>query len=214
MAIKYLSTAILASSLVTLSAMASCPTGTDEIGTKGARSVCKLYGIYTNDIILTASNDWVLSGGVFIGQDLGSDPKNLSNGASSGIAIGSGVHLRRGTGITLHDTYVTRFNNSCLDIDDDSTINNNQTLIETTYLNCNIELTLDDDNLPVDTLFFSDSTNKAGNDGKLVGFKPMSGSPLLGAGLTPFDLWFDEADFIGAFGSMDWTASWTTSARN
>ncbi len=49
----------------------------------------------------------------------------------------------------------------------------------------------------------------------LSGFQPAAGSPLLGAGATPPDAFFDDVDYIGAFdGTNDWTAGWTDTADN
>jgi hypothetical protein len=43
-----------------------CPEGTTEI----MEDVCQLQGEYTADLTLTANKRWVLSGGVFIGNDV------------------------------------------------------------------------------------------------------------------------------------------------
>ena len=53
-------------------------------------------------------------------------------------------------------------------------------------------------------------------DPALNGWVPAAGSPLLDGGVTPFDLFFDEVDFIGAVrdAQSDWTVGWTTDARS
>jgi hypothetical protein len=50
----------------------------------------------------------------------------------------------------------------------------------------------------------------------LSGFFPNIGSPALGMGVTPDDLYFDPVDYIGAFASAqdDWTAGWSTKVEN
>jgi hypothetical protein len=48
-------------------AFADCPAGTTEV----TAGVCKLQGTYTSDLTLSNRNQYLLSGGVFIGQDGG-----------------------------------------------------------------------------------------------------------------------------------------------
>ena len=48
----------------------------------------------------------------------------------------------------------------------------------------------------------------------LDGWVPAAGSPLLGAGDTPSDPWFEATDFVGGVGADDWTAGWTVSAAD
>jgi hypothetical protein len=46
-------------------------------------------------------------------------------------------------------------------------------------------------------------------------YQPSAGSPLLGAGATPADSFFDAVDYIGAFdGTNDWTAGWIDTSDN
>lgn len=45
-------------------------------------------------------------------------------------------------------------------------------------------------------------------------FVPAAGSPLLDAGQSPSDAWFDATTYVGAIGTDDWTAGWTTFAAN
>ena len=53
------------------SAYAACPTGTSEIGELNGKNLCKLSGTYTDALVLTNDNSYVLSGGVFVGDGKG-----------------------------------------------------------------------------------------------------------------------------------------------
>ena len=46
----------------------TCPNGTTKID-NNSRLICSLQGTYTNDLTLTQDTVWVLSGGVFVGED-------------------------------------------------------------------------------------------------------------------------------------------------
>lgn len=60
--------ALLAASAISATAsMASCPTGTIEVSEKK----CKVSGTYLTELLLTNDNTYLLSGGVFIGNDAG-----------------------------------------------------------------------------------------------------------------------------------------------
>lgn len=48
---------------------ANCPAGTTELSPVGGKTTCQLQGTYTSNLTLTADKNWVLSGGVFIGED-------------------------------------------------------------------------------------------------------------------------------------------------
>lgn len=129
---------------------------------------------------------------------------------------GSGMLLRRGTGLNLTNSVFTGFKTSCIDIDDAETFNAGEIFITNTFVDCASNFTIEDgDGFNISTWFSSESTNKV-VDPLLNGYVPAAGSPLLGAGETPFDLFFDEVTYIGAIenASNDWTLGWTTSARN
>lgn len=55
--------------LASVNAFAACPAGTLDLGA----NKCKLQGTYTSDLLLTSQNTYVLSGGVFIGNDAASN---------------------------------------------------------------------------------------------------------------------------------------------
>ncbi len=61
-------------------------------------------------------------------------------------------------------------------------------------------------------VFAEGAGNSTVSDLGLDGWVPTSGSPLLGAGSTPSDGWFDAVDFVGGVGQDDWTAGWTVSS--
>ncbi|SMF54616.1 hypothetical protein [Pseudobacteriovorax antillogorgiicola] len=127
---------------------------------------------------------------------------------------GAGMLLRRGTGADIMNTVVTGFKDSCIDIDDTETFG--QVKISSTVVSCakNFELEAGDV-FNIQDWFLGNATNKVANP-QLNGYVPAAGSPLLGAGVTPFDFYFDEVDYIGAIkdAASDWTVGWTTSARN
>ena len=60
---------VTASILSSATAMAACPSGTKEV----AANECKLQGVLTSDVLLTNDNTYLLSGGVFVGNDAGSN---------------------------------------------------------------------------------------------------------------------------------------------
>ncbi len=64
------------------------------------------------------------------------------------------------------------------------------------------------------SIFAAGNGNDTVADLQLDGWVPSAGSPLLGAGQAPSDSFFDSADFIGAIGTDDWTAGWTTDATD
>ena len=59
---------------------------------------------------------------------------------------------------------------------------------------------LNPNNLTADPML----TDPAGRD-----LRPVDTSLALGAGDTPDDSFFEQTDYIGAFGDTDWTAGWT-----
>lgn len=66
-------------------AMAACPTGTTEV----SANVCKVQGVYQTDLLLTNENTYLLSGGVFIGNDAG---------AQASLTIEAGTTLKGESG--------------------------------------------------------------------------------------------------------------------
>ena len=129
---------------------------------------------------------------------------------------GAGMLLRRGTGLTLSNTVFSGFKTSCIDIDDAETFASGEISISTTFVDCAANFEIEDgDGFNIESWFLAEASNKV-LDPMLDGYVPAADSPLLGAGVTPFDLWFDEVTYVGAIESAatDWTVGWTTSARN
>lgn len=136
---------------------------------------------------------------------------------SSAAKGGSGLLLRRGTGAEITNSVFTGFKVSCIDLDDAATFGTGLVNITNTFFSCQENFTVDsDDGFSLESWFTAESSNKVVSDVALNGFVPATRSPLLGAGATPFDLFFDDVDYVGAVSGAgnDWTAGWTTSARN
>jgi hypothetical protein len=128
--------------------------------------------------------------------------------------------IREGTGVSIANSVVTGFGEFCVDIDQQSTFDNeaNLTFLNNVIGNC---ATTFADNETNDGEFndpFAVSSfilGQAGNvqaDPMLMNYAPMAGSPALGIGGVPYDdAFFDNVDFAGAIRSADadWTAGWT-----
>lgn len=149
------------------------------------------------------------------------------------------MHLRRGTAGMIHNALITGFADGGIDIDGASTVTqaNGGTLAVRNSIffdNANTndpalstEPTDNDGgfdenayltggalaNLAVDPLLNANSTSLLAPN-----FLPQVGSPALtasNAATPPNDGFFDaSATFIGAFGTTDWTAGWTTFPAN
>ena len=158
-------------------------------------------------------------------------------GAGAGAAgSDTGILLREGTGAKLHSIAVSGFNDGCLNIDQEATflnavdaagaLNGNLTMVDSA-LHCPDSSDFVDDEEDFTPPFTVEAWFTELNDGNILGelqleapqaetpeFMPTADSPLLGAGEAPADDWFETADFIGGMGDEDWTAGWTTNARN
>ena len=144
---------------------------------------------------------------------------------SSAAKGGSGMVLRRGTGGAFYNTVIKGFKSSCINVDDAETFNNGASLngaqleakglsMVSSVVDCSSNFSVDaDDVWNTGDWFTAQSGNKAADAG-LNGWVPVAGSVLLSGGQTPFDLFFDEVDYIGAVKSAesDWTVGWTISA--
>jgi hypothetical protein len=168
------------------------------------------------------------------GKKLNSYPRSMptiSNmtllGTSASAAKGGeGVLLRKGTGAKIHNSVILGAKKSCLDIDNDETFANMDSsegiVFENTYLSCAKNFSDDSDNkINLQPWFLNGVGNKVFADVSefnLNGWVPSVGSVLLENGLEPDDdeLWFEPVEFIGAVESAatDWTAGWTTDAKN
>ncbi|MEO0335292.1 MAG: hypothetical protein AAF202_02805, partial [Pseudomonadota bacterium] len=124
-----------------------------------------------------------------------------------GEASGQGVLLREGTGAKIYNAIVTGFRNSCLDIDDAETMelaaDGESLVMENSIVHCATNFETEDFDI---TDWFNEGFGNMAVDPLLTGYEPTPASPALGAGEPPLDIFFDFADFIGAFdGVNDWT---------
>jgi len=133
-----------------------------------------------------------------------------------------GMLLRRGTGVSLHNTIVTGYKKACIDIDDAETFSNgatvNGSVLSATGLRFEHGIVFCTKNAEAEAgdtwstdLWLSSQENKLINP-DLVGFYPSVNSPAIGAGVTPDDLFFEPVDYIGAFASESdtWINGWTS----
>lgn len=142
---------------------------------------------------------------------------NLTIVGSAGIEGSNfGMLLRRGSGGRYHNVAVTGFPTACLAMRDQDTYDrfaegagsftNVRLACATAYETGTEEavFTAGSNNAVIGDLGLKD-TSFASPD-----LRPDSGSPLLGEGAAPSDSFFEAVDYIGAFGTEDWTAGWTT----
>ncbi len=162
-----------------------------------------------------------------LASPMGAEPRSnptISNATFlGGTNSAYGLLLRRGTGASFHNTVVSGFKRACIDIDDAETFRNGAQVrgatveaqglkFENGFLNCakNFEAESGD--------AWSTETWARGQDVQLrdpvlTGWFPANNSPLLRAGVTPDDLFFDTVDYIGAFANAQdgWAQGWTSS---
>ncbi|NQZ00983.1 MAG: hypothetical protein HRT45_10005 [Bdellovibrionales bacterium] len=124
-----------------------------------------------------------------------------------GEATGQGILLREGTGAKIYNTIVKGFKKSCLDIDDAETMelagDGESLIIESSIVDCATNFETEDFDI---TSWFQGGFGNMATDPMLVGHQLGPDSPAIGAGEPPFDIFFDFADYIGAFdGVNDWT---------
>ena len=142
-----------------------------------------------------------------------------------------GMHLKVGTAGHISNTIVAGFNDACLNVDDEATFDQLGTDLTFTnvLLDCAANFEKDDQDFdgddandadPVDleTTFLDGTGNAVDDDGGLVNpydlATPDFASTATGA-IIPADAFFETVDFIGGVGpDDDWTAGWTTAARN
>lgn len=174
-----------------------------------------------------------------LGSPMNAEPRSnpeISNvtmigAGKTGKKGGFGMLLRKGTAAIIHNSIVTNFKKSCLDIDDNETFANGGVLMRDGNVdarglimkNSLVDCSMSSQNFEaeanepwaVEKWFVNQEGNKTVNP-ELVGWIPAATSPALGTGVTPEDLFFDEVDFIGAIRDQasDWTKGWTTMARD
>ncbi len=130
---------------------------------------------------------------------------------------GYGMLLRRGTGAELSNTIISGFAKGCIDIDDNETFVNATTasgiLMSHMILDCKKPFEAEAGDLFSTESFLSNQIEVQVLSPKLQGWIPAAGSPALSGAVTPEDFFFEPVDFIGAFGSEDWSAGWVLKAR-
>lgn len=172
------------------------------------------------------------------GENNDSEPRseptlsNLTIWGSGGENSDLGVLLREGTGAWISNAIIGNFGEGCLALDHAATFANawdagmlsgalsiNNSIIHCPGSSSFVEPELD--MAPPFTVAefwgFNDTNNEvdpALTDTGARNFLPGSGSPALGAGKAPDDGFFDQTDYVGAFGDTDWTAGWTNWAPN
>lgn len=125
-----------------------------------------------------------------------------------------GILLREGTGAEIANSIVTGFGEFCLDIDNESTFQNeaNLTIANSVVGGCGATFSEDGEDLfSVADWFFSFPGNVEANP-NLNNYIPNASSPAIGIGAVPFeDDFFDNVDYAGAIPvtGADWTKGWT-----
>ena len=142
-------------------------------------------------------------------------------GSPGSAASDVGILLREGTAAELHNVIVTGFNEACLDIDNDATwaqADSGALVMANAIVDCDLNY-LEDKGEPgsVEAWFTGGDNNVAGDANLADPFNldtPDYASSATG-GVAPSGAFFDQVDHIGAVTpGDDWTAGWTTSARN
>lgn len=135
-----------------------------------------------------------------------------------------GILARRGTAGQFWNFAVTGFSSGCLAIRDEETYGHftdgTAAIAHSAFAcatNFEVEAEGEEDVGGTEEAVFAAGTGnvEVPDLGLTADYQPEAGSPLLGAGATPSDNFFDDADYIGAFdGSTDWTAGWTDTSAN
>ncbi|MFW5967575.1 MAG: hypothetical protein ACOCV2_08665, partial [Persicimonas sp.] len=140
----------------------------------------------------------------------------------------TGVLLRRGTGARLYNFIVTNFPDACLDLDNSATYENGwdggeltgELEIQNSIVHDCPEMFDEDDSddapMTVQEWFEAGENNQEADP--MLGdptsvdspdYLPASDSPAMADSIQPDDDFFEDVDFIGAFGEEDWTEGWT-----
>lgn len=129
---------------------------------------------------------------------------------------GYGMLLRRGTGAQIHNTILTGFSKACLDIDDTETFKNAANggmNFSHSIFNCTKGFEVESKDLwSIEQWVMQNPSNTQVNP-LLNGWIPAASSPAIRAGVTPEDFFFEPVEYVGAFGSSDWSKGWITRAR-
>jgi len=142
----------------------------------------------------------------------------IANATFAGRPETTGATFRRGTGVNLTNVIFDGFEN-CIDLDDEATFQNaidNPTdlTVQNTIVNCATNFVEEDGDLFTVESWFNSFTGNMETDPDLEDdiFPDDDASYLSGFPIdfTIFDSFFQNQDYIGAFGpGQAWTAGWT-----
>lgn len=154
---------------------------------------------------------------------------NVTFVGSEGIAEDNyGMLFRRGASPKASNLAATGFSTACLAIRDQATFDAfaaGTASLDHVVIDCPTPFEASADETETgteDDVFANGAGNAIVADLMLTdpgaatapNFLPAAASPLLGAGQTPDDPWFDDVDYVGGFGAVDWTAGWTRFSAN
>lgn len=132
-----------------------------------------------------------------------------------------GILLREGTAAHIMNTVVVGFNDSCLDIDHDATWNQTtegNLILESLHLNCATNFDIDDDVQSIEEFFSAEASNSIDSVSLVDPYNLKTPDySLSSSGLVAVDpsvVGLEAVDFVGAIGTDDWTAIWTTHELN
>ena len=125
--------------------------------------------------------------------------------------------------LDIANTAVVGFNESCLLIDHDATwsqADSGNLTLEAVHLNCSTAFDAGDKQADLEDLFAATDSNSNGVAELANPFDQASPDFSLAAqslstiDTTTLGSFFESASFVGAIDGDDWTAGWTTNARN
>lgn len=129
-----------------------------------------------------------------------------------GPVTGFGMMLRKGTSGLIMNSIFTNFKKACIDIDDSETFAHGTLKANNNVIHCTKNFEEEEGDLWSVQNWYTSSKGNLVQNPELQGFMLKENSPLLTAGLTPEDLFFEDVSYIGAFGkgaTSDWTFGWT-----
>jgi hypothetical protein len=203
---------------------------TDGWRGKGQFFVCQQYEDGFGDNGIEADNN---------GEDNSAAPRSgptLSNltliGSPESAASDIGMLLREGTGAKIYNAVVMGWGDACIDIDHEETFANamsgddlsGELVVSSSMFGCETNFDEEEEDAFSISSFINDmNTGNRAEDPELVSpfdtaapdFRPASGSPAASGAHVPEDSFFEDVGFIGGIDPEDdWTAGWTTAARN
>lgn len=143
---------------------------------------------------------------------------NLTVIGDSAIAEDNfGLVTRTGSSPKVYNSAFAGFSAGCLAIRDQATYDSFEAgtaSFEGVILACDEAFEADGDESSTEgDIFGMADSNLIVPDLMLGGWVPATGSPLLGAGVAVSG-GLDATDYVGAFGTEDWTAGWTVSSED